>query len=318
MVVLELSRAGICGTDVHEFLHGPHLMPAGRPVVIGHEMLGRVVDRGTGVSLELGQRVVPGAGLWCGGCRWCRSGRTNLCATYSTFGLQADGGLAEFVAVPEMMCHAVPDGCEDRNAVLAQPMAVAQHSVSRGRAAEGERVLVIGAGGIGAFVVAAVRSRGVGPLVVADVSPQRLETAARLGADPKWLTRAREALEQILDLTGGGADLVIEASGSGAGLAAALAAVARGGRLLLVGLQSQPRAIDLHRMVIHEIEIFTTNAHVCDADLPAAIALLAERDLAALVVDREIPLERLVPDGLLAMAGGQATGKVIVNPTRRS
>jgi len=134
----------------------------------------------------------------------------------------------------------------------------------------------------------------------------------------KWSTRAREAPEQILDLTGGGADLVIEASGSDAGLAAALAAVARGGRLLLVGLQSQPRAIDLHRMVIHEIEIFTTNAHVCDADLPAAIALLAERDLAALVVDREIPLERLVPDGLLAMAGGQATGKVIVNPTRRN
>ena len=85
-----------------------------------------------------------------------------------------------------------------------------------------------------------------------------------------------------------------------------------------MGLQAEARALDLHGMVIQEIELFTTNAHVCDADLPAAIALLAERDLAPLVVDREIPLESLVPDGLLAMADGRVTGKVIVNPTRRN
>jgi len=200
-VVLRISRAGICGTDVHEFLHGPHLIPGERPVVIGHEMLGRVVEAGAGGSLEVGERVVPGAGLWCGRCRWCQAGRTNLCATYSTFGLQADGGLAEFVAVPELMCHRVPEACADGNAVLAQPMAVAQHAVSRGRAAGGERVVVVGAGGIGAFVVAAAQARGLGPLVVADVSPERLDTAARLGADHLVDARAQGAAREIVELT---------------------------------------------------------------------------------------------------------------------
>jgi len=98
-VVLEVVRAAICGTDAAEWDHGPILCRPG--VVLGHEFVGRVVSVGDGVSeLNVGDRVVSGAGISCGHCRWCRDGRTNLCAEYRTLGLQVDGGLAELVVSP--------------------------------------------------------------------------------------------------------------------------------------------------------------------------------------------------------------------------
>lgn len=85
---------------------------------------------------------------------------------------------------------------------------------------------------------------------------------------------------------------------------------------MLVGLQAEPRALDLHAAVVREIELLTTNAHVCSVDLPEALALLQQRrgELERLVIDRVIPLERLVPDGLLALAQGRAHGKILLDP----
>src|SRR4051794_30262176 len=108
-VVLEIARAAICGTDAAEWDHGPILCRPG--VVLGHEFVGRVVDIGNEVSgLAVGDRVVSGAGISCGHCRWCLAGRTNLCADYRTLGLQVDGGLAELVTSPATICRRVPDG----------------------------------------------------------------------------------------------------------------------------------------------------------------------------------------------------------------
>jgi (R,R)-butanediol dehydrogenase/meso-butanediol dehydrogenase/diacetyl reductase len=115
-------------------------------------------------------------------------------------------------------------------------------------------------------------------------------------------------------MTGGaGADVAIECSGTEPGLHAAYSSVRRGGRLMLVGLQAQPRALDLHRLVIDEIEVVSSNAHVCDTDLPAALSMLAGFAPAQDVVDRVIPLENLVPDGIMAMAEGSTTGKVVID-----
>jgi (R,R)-butanediol dehydrogenase/meso-butanediol dehydrogenase/diacetyl reductase len=312
-LVLEVLRAGICGTDVHEYLHGPHLIPTGRPMVIGHEVLGRVAEAGSGAGFRPGERVVPGAGRWCGECLWCRSGRPNLCAHYLTYGLQADGGLAEALRVPAAMCHRVPDGCPDDAAVLAQPLAVAQHAVSRSRLAPGETVALFGVGGIGTWVLAAMVNRGLGPVIAVDVSAVRLDTARRLGA-AETVEAGVGAESRLRELTGGaGADVAIECSGTEPGLRAANASVRRGGRLMLVGLQAEPRALDLHRLVIDEIEVLSSNAHICDTDLPAALSMLARFAHAQDVVDRVIPLERLVPDGIMAMAEGRATGKVVID-----
>nr|BBH92390.1 alcohol dehydrogenase [Thermogemmatispora argillosa] len=326
-VLLQVLRAGICGTDVAEFLHGPHFAPLRErhpfsghqgPLILGHEFMGRIVALGPGVeNLALGQRVAVGAGMWCGACRWCQAGRTNLCARYYTLGLQADGGLAELARVPARMCYPVPEDCSDEAAALAQPLAIALHALRRSQARRGQTIALIGIGGIGAFLLAAARALEPALLIAVDIDERRLRRAAALGASYVVQAGREDTLQALRQLTAGeGPELVIEASGAPSAPALALAAAQRGGRVLLVGLQAEPRALDLHAAVVREIELLTTNAHVCSVDLPEALALLQQRrgELERLVIDRVIPLERLVPDGLLALAQGRAHGKILLDP----
>lgn len=311
-LVIEVARAAICGTDSSEFVHGPLL--ARPPVVLGHEFVGRVVDVGPGAdAFAIGDRVVSGAGISCGECDWCRTGRTNLCAEYRTIGLHVDGGLAEYVRSPGFVCRQVPDRVSDDAAALAQPLAVALHAVRRSDLQSGQACAVIGVGGIGAFIVAAAASRGASPLIALDIDDARLETARALGAHVAVNVREHSLADAILEQTAGeGAHVVIEASGAPAGPAAALAGARRGGRVLIVGLQAAPRELDLFSCTVREVDLVTTLAHVCDVDLPDALELLASSRVAEVVIDRVIVLDELVEDGIRPLAEGSARGKIVV------
>jgi (R,R)-butanediol dehydrogenase / meso-butanediol dehydrogenase / diacetyl reductase len=333
-VVIAVTRAAICGTDSSEWAHGPLL--ARPPVVLGHEFTGRVIAAGDEVEgVAVGDRVVCGAGISCGACEWCRAGRTNLCASYRTLGLHVDGGLAQYVSSPASICRAVPDGVGDEAAATAQPLAVALHAVRRAGVHAGETCAVIGVGGIGAFVVAGAVARGA-TVIALDIDADRLATARRLGAerivdvgDASERRNGGDAVERrsageapadrlaaaILGATSGdGADVVIEASGAPHAPAAALAAAKRGGRVLLVGLQSAPRELDLLAFAVREVDVITTLAHVCDIDLPEALALLSSSDVADVVIDRVIELDDLVEGGIRPLADGSARGKTVVAP----
>jgi (R,R)-butanediol dehydrogenase / meso-butanediol dehydrogenase / diacetyl reductase len=314
-VVLEVIRAAICGTDASEWDHGPILCRPG--VVLGHEFVGRVVQLGSDVTtLGVGDRVVSGAGISCGQCRWCLLGRTNLCAEYRTLGLQVDGGLAEYVTSPAAICHEVPETCDDDAAAMTQPLAVALHALSRVGLDPGDAVAVIGTGGIGSFIVAGAARRAAGGRVVAiDLDDERLATAAALGAGETANAAGRDLGELLLELSDGvGFDVVVDASGAPNAPSAAIAGARRGGRVLLVGLHGAPRALELTPMILREVDIHTTVAHVCDTDIPAALELLAGSDVAAVTAGPRIPLDALVEDGLQPLAERRATGKILVTP----
>lgn len=317
-LLIRVSVVGVCGTDAAEYVHGPHLSwpherphPASGhrgPVIPGHELVGVVEEVGPGVEgFRPGELVASGAGTWCGECAACLAGRTNGCVRYWTVGLQRDGGLAELVAVPAKTCLAVaPYGLTEDAAALAQPMAIAAHAVDRGAPRAGEDVLVVGAGGIGAFITWAASQAG-GRVVATDPDPERRALAARLGAT------ATAAPGDAADLT---ADLVLEVSGTAPGLATALRSVRPGGRVVLVGLHEPPSTVDLRAIALREVSLIGTVAHRCLADLPAALGLLAGRaegwsDIAPVA----IPLESVVEDGLLPMAEGRPTRiKTLVDP----
>jgi threonine dehydrogenase-like Zn-dependent dehydrogenase len=174
---------------------------------------------------------------------------------------------------------------------------------------------VIGVGGIGAFIVAAARARGATPLIAVDIDDARLETARRLGAHQTLNVQGRDLAKEILAATDGeGAHVVIEASGAPHAPAAALAAARRGGRVLLVGLQAAPRELDLLSTTVREIDVTTTLAHVCDVDLPESLDLLAHSNLAPVVLDRVIPLDLLVEEGIRPLVERTAQGKIVVDP----
>jgi (R,R)-butanediol dehydrogenase/meso-butanediol dehydrogenase/diacetyl reductase len=322
-VVLDVIRAGICGTDATEYARGPKMVPLHHrhaasghegPVILGHEFVGRVRAVGDGVvGLQVGDRVVPGAGAWCGRCDRCREGRTNLCEHRYLVGIHRDGGLAESVVVPAVMCHHVPEQCTDDAAAMAQPLAIALHGLDRTSAAGGS-LAVVGVGGIGAFVLAAAKLRGARPLVAVDISERRLATARDLGADHTFHADEPHLRERLRELTGGsGPDVVVEASGAPPAPALAATLVRAGGRIGLMGMQSAPRELDLFSMTQWEIDVVPANAHVCGRDLAPAIELLSTTDLAEQVLGRRIALERLVPDGLVPLADATAQGKVLID-----
>jgi (R,R)-butanediol dehydrogenase / meso-butanediol dehydrogenase / diacetyl reductase len=324
-VLLEILRVALCGTDAGEYAHGPVMVPLHRrhagsghlgPTVLGHEIVGRVTAVGAAVEgVAVGDRVVPGAGMWCGACAWCRAGRTNLCERYYTLGLNADGGLTERLVVPAKMCRAVPDGCADDAAAMAQPLAVALHAVRRGRIAPDEGVVLIGVGGIGTFALPALVARGA-CVVALDVDAGKLRAAERLGAHATLHAAEPDLPERIAVALGGRpVDAVVETSGAPASPALAQRLVRRGGRIVLVGMQPEPRALDLTDLVLREIEIVTSVAHVCGDDLPEALELLTSGPLAAEALGRVIPLESVVEDGLEPLVRGDAGGKVVVAPS---
>jgi (R,R)-butanediol dehydrogenase/meso-butanediol dehydrogenase/diacetyl reductase len=325
-VVLRIHATGICGTDAAEYQHGPMLFPINArhpasghvgPMVPGHEIAGRVAAVGEDVTgLREGQLVVTGAGVWCGTCAWCRRSRTNLCERYFTIGLQRNGGLAQYCAVPAFTCLPIQDGTLDGDtAALAQPMSIAVHSMRQGRPQPGERTLVIGAGGVGAFLTFALAQRGA-DVVVADLSRERIDIAARLGAAITIQPTSPDDLRDQVAAAGDPPRIVFEVTGSASGLAGAMALAPRGARVVAVGLHDRPREIDVRALTLREVELVGTNAHIFAADLPAAVDLLGQRlepwtDVAPVALG----LDRLVTDGLVPLVEGRAGHiKTIVDP----
>ena len=328
-VLVRVHANGICGTDASEFMgaqmypvHARHGLTGHHgPIIPGHEFAGRIAEIGAGVQgFTEGEPVVTGSALWCGDCRQCRAGRTSICAQYATVGLHRDGGLAEFVRVPaHIVVRAAPFGLSDDVMVLTQPMAIAVHALRRGRPQAGEAVLVLGAGGIGAFLTFALAQAGA-RVVAADLSAARLAIARRLGATETVQGGDAAALTAALAAIGSVPTLVFEVTGTDAGMAAAIAAVDAGGRLVSVGIAKHPIEIDARRVTTKELEIVGTNALIGADDVPEAVRLLA-RDPAVWheVAPTAIPLERIVEDGIVPMLEGRAAQiKLLVDPWTRS
>jgi (R,R)-butanediol dehydrogenase/meso-butanediol dehydrogenase/diacetyl reductase len=321
---LAVVRAGLCGTDASEFAAGPVMTPLRSrhpgsgvlgPVVLGHEFIGVVEEVGAQVDrFAAGDRVAAGAGVWCGRCDWCRRGQPNLCASYWTYGLSADGGLTEHVVVPAAMLHPIAAHVSDDNAALAQPLAVGLHAVDRGGIGPGDTVVVHGTGAIGSLIIAGASAVGAGAVVALDVDPDRLTVARQLGATHVVDVREADPLDAVRELTGGAlADVTVEASGLLDGLSRVQRLTRRGGTVLLVGLPKKPVSFNAVDLILREIQVMTTVAHVCDTNLPAALALLAQRDLAGLLVEKVVPLEHAVSDVLVPMAEGTAAGKLLID-----
>ncbi|OJU83061.1 MAG: hypothetical protein BGO11_05055 [Solirubrobacterales bacterium 70-9] len=322
-VLIAPSMAAICGTDASEYAHGPHMIPlhtrhpgSGHvgPLVLGHEFVGRVEAVGDGVeSLAVGDRVVSGAGISCGECAWCREGRTNLCASYYTLGLNTHGGLADQVLSPASICVPVPDSVADVGAAMAQPLAVAIHALDRGGVGPGMTVAVLGIGGIGGFLIGAASTRELDRLIAVDVDPGKLTLARAIGADEAIDARDADVAAAIGEATGGeGADVVIEASGVAANPSIAIHATKRGGRVVIVGLQADPPPVDIFDAALREVDLIATVAHICDSNLPASLDVLARTELAGEVLGEVVPMTRLVEDAIAPLAAGTAPGKMVV------
>jgi (R,R)-butanediol dehydrogenase/meso-butanediol dehydrogenase/diacetyl reductase len=227
-----------------------------------------------------------------------------------------DGAFAGYVLVDARALVRVPEGLPARSAALAEPLAVALHGLTRAGIVEGDTVMVLGAGPIGALSVAALVARGVGPVTVVEPAEPRRALARDLGAaevlDPEELELF--PLWEPERLSPRAVDVVLECSGRRSAMEAGFHQMRRGGRLVLVGAGVEPPSFDANRMILNELTV--TGSFVYDADgFERALDLLAS---GALPVDRlidpaDVPLDGLA-DALEGLASGRIPGKALVVP----
>lgn len=313
--LVRVLRSGVCGTDATTWVAGPKTLPA--QLIPGHEFVGEIACTDPASEFAVGDLVASGAGIWCGHCRRCRAGRTNLCLNYRTLGLSVDGGMAEYVAAPTKSLRKIPSGMPIDHAGLAQPLAVGIHAARRSGACAGDRVVIIGAGAIGSFVLAGLNHLADVDVTIVDFPGPRLDRALSLGA-ARTVSASKYVTANVIGaLDGDRPDVVIEASGAPGQLSSAIGMVTDGGRVLAVGIPKAKAEIDFHSVVFREITIDSTLAHICDADLPAALDVLADGQLGTALVEAPVPLNQIGPS-LDRLASGQVDGKILIDPTIRT
>jgi L-iditol 2-dehydrogenase len=269
-VLVRVRSVGVCGSDVHYYEHGrigPYVVD--RPLVLGHEAGGEVVDVGPGVtSLRTGQRVSIEPGVPCRSCAQCLAGRYNLCPDVRFFATPPiDGAFCEYVVMPAAFVYPVPDTISDDAAGLLEPLSVGVWACRRAQVAPGSRVLVTGAGPIGLIAAQAARAYGATEVAVTDVNAHRLALAADLGL------RAINVAETPLADAGFEADVLLECSGNGRATWDAVNTVARAGRVALVGMGGDEVVLPLS--YLQDRELTVTGAFRYANTWPIAIDLVA-------------------------------------------
>ena len=316
-LLLKITGAGICGTDAGFYTVGREAFGMAGPVILGHEFAGVVAATGPdAVRFEVGDEVASGANVSCGRCAPCRRGTANLCDSYRTAGINFDGGLAEYCVVSEQSCEpAAAHGLTGDAVALAQPMAIAHHSVTTGRIAAGDEALIIGVGGVGLFATWIASQLGANVTAV-DVEPERLRLAEKLGAARTVQPGDGGIYEELADDGAARWDAIYEASGGAEPLSDAVRLARKGTRVVLIGVQKQPLELDATRLIAEEIELAGSAAHNRAVDLPAAMDLLAARPEGwADVAPTALPLDRVIEDGLGALAERRAAAvKILVDP----
>jgi (R,R)-butanediol dehydrogenase/meso-butanediol dehydrogenase/diacetyl reductase len=317
-VQIAVTACGICGTDVEEWREGPLMIPVSAPhalmggiapLTLGHEVAGEVVALGQGVSLALGDRVAVDGLVTCGHCRQCLTGRPNLCARSGQVGFSSDGGLQSLVNVPAATSVVMPAQLPAEAGAIAETLSVGVRALRRGRLSPGDRVTVVGGGPVGLLALQAARSMGAGHTTVIEPLETRRALALELGADeaappqpledgdghgPAWSRRPGDA-------PGDGADVVVECSGRGGAMAAAIRSAGPAGRIVLVGIGGGRPPLDAWDIILHEKEIVGSLSHICAEDYAGALTMLAAGAIQWEPLLTRVPLSDSLEQGLMAM-----------------
>jgi threonine 3-dehydrogenase len=256
-VRIRVHKTGICGTDLHIEGWDPWAQKTIHPpLVVGHEFVGEVLEVGSNVSdLGPGDRVSGEGHVVCGHCRHCRAGRYHLCANTVGLGVNRDGAFAEQVVLPVTnVWHHWP-GIDDEVAAIFDPFGNAVHT-ALSFPVLGEDVLVVGAGPIGLMAAAVARHAGARFVVASEPNDTRRALALRMGATHVTDPRA-ETLQDVQHQLGmvEGFDVVLEMSGNAGALRDALANMAHGGGMAILGIPTAEIPIDVSQVVFNQLTL---------------------------------------------------------------
>jgi L-iditol 2-dehydrogenase len=262
-VLIEIKHMGICGSDVMFYTDptvGGRFQP-NLPIVLGHECAGQIVKIGKDVkTLSVGDRVALEPGIPCCKCKFCLSGRYNLCPNVDFMAAPpfSSGALNKYIAHPAAFTFKLPENVSTVEGAMIEPLAVGMHAANRAQVQPEDSVVILGAGCIGLMTLLACRNRGVTNITVVDLFENRLQKAMELGAQSVVNGHEQDIIQTLLQRTNGeGLDIVFETAGSTQTARQTPSLVKTGGKVVMVGNVHGETAYDFLTMNGKEADILS-------------------------------------------------------------
>ncbi|MHA3787154.1 2,3-butanediol dehydrogenase [Flavobacterium hauense] len=321
-VKIEVQFTGICGSDLHEYTHGPMLIPVDKPyplnghqgiTTLGHEFSGIVSEVGEGVTnVKPGDRVVVEPLFKNPDSPFIANGEYNLSEPLGFVGLTSNGGFAKYTVVEDYMVHKIPDTMSFEQGALVEPAAVAVYAVLQSGLRLGDSCVIFGAGPIGLLCVQAAIAAGSPNVIVVDVADKRLEKAKEVGATNIINGKSEDIAGQVKKLTNGGADVFLDAAGVQATYDNGIKSLKNGGTAVLVALFGKTVTHDAFDQVVREITIKGIIAY--RNIFPQVINLIdSGRMPVEKLVTQKIKLDNIVTDGFEALVSNPSQVKILVD-----
>lgn len=288
-VLIKVQGCGVCGTDCHIFAGDVPL--AKPPQVLGHEIVGEVVENGSDIPpLKIGQKVCVDPVIGCGVCQFCQSGKTNLCPSPTIIGYARIGGFAPYTTVPRSHLYPVSQDMDNRAGILVETLACVINGYDRLEMKAGGSTLILGAGCVGLLWTELVKRSVTTRLIQTDIVPERLKAAKKLGADsiicsknPDWVKEAKQSEP-------GGFDCMIDATGSAKAMQEALPLLKKGGKFMIFGV-----APEEEKLVISPYEMFAKELTIIGSKMPPNTMDRAVKIIEAGLIDYEILVSTTMP-----------------------
>ena len=253
-VLIKMKAAGICGSDVHIY-HGQNAA-ATYPRVIGHEMVGEVVEVGINATkIKIGDRVIVDQVVNCGECYACKKGRGNVCANLKVRGVHIHGGYCEYIAVPESDVYILPDNLSYEDAVMIEPSTIAVQSCSRAELCSEDTLLILGCGALGSSILKIARLSGA-TIIAVDVVDEKIEDAKANGATYGINLLKEDVVARAKELTGGyGPTVSIDSACTKDSLATLLELTGNAGRVITMGFSVDPTVVTQFKITAKELDV---------------------------------------------------------------
>lgn len=313
-VIIDVKKTGICGSDIHYWVGGN---PKG--LVMGHEFCGVVTDPGERSDLKVGDRVTALPISPCGKCQACLTGNPQYCAnTWSeAVGLSINnpGGLAPKLAVRPDMVFKVPDTMSDEEGAMVEPTAVGLHAIHLADIKVGDKVLVVGGGIIGLVSAMFAKKEGASLVVVSETNESRGQKAVSLGVADEWYdAKSKDMVNDLMQKTNGGFDIVIECVGNAPAVNSSISLVKQGGEVVLVGVSMEPVSTYTVMAVMKELVIKGAIGYT-KTEFETCINLMANKQIDMMkFVDDIVPLERVQESYERLTSGTDSAVKILVDP----
>ena len=317
-VRVKVAWAGICGSDLHEYVEGPVFIPVDKvdeltggeaPLTMGHEFAGVVEEVGDNVAdVKVGDHVTVNPTITHE--RWADD--VDVYDGYSFIGLSCDGGFAAHVNVPAHNIYELPKDFPLQLAATTEPTAVAVQAIKEGDLKFGETTAVFGAGPIGCLVVAAAKAAGARKIIVADLSQSRLEKALEMGATDVINSGEVNAVEKIHEIVPNGVDVSFEVAGVQPTFIQSIQSTRARGTMVIVSIFARP--IEFNPMLLTNTGVKVTSTIAYSRDtFQKTVDLVAQRAInVEPIITKEIELDDIVTEGFDTLIADKSQAKILV------